>query len=255
MAEILIIILITVLGLIFGSFFACSGYRIPNKVKLTEPRSFCPKCKKVLKWYMNIPVLSFIFLKGRCSYCKEPINFIYPFVEITTAALFLCNYIMFDFTVNFWIATIITSALMVTIVSDFIYYYISDRVLLLSLLSLIITLLVFTDYKIVIEHIISGALLFLMMLGIKYIGNYIFKKESLGDGDIKLLGVIGLALGAIYGLVSLFIGSLLGLIFALIFFKKNKDGIIPFGPFLLMGALISIYFEQYIQYFIDLLII
>lgn len=255
MAETLIIILITVLGLIFGSFYACMGYRIPNKIKVSQRRSFCPKCKKQLKWYMNIPVLSFIFLKGKCAYCKKPINFIYPLIEIASASLLLCNYILFGFTQNFWISTILASALMVTIVSDFLYYYISDRVLLLSIVSLIITFLVFNDYNIAISHILSGAITFLFMLGIKYLGNKIFKKESLGDGDIKLFGVIGLALGLINSIISLFIGSLLGLIFSIIIIKKNKEGIIPFGPFLLIGALITIYFSEFITSFINNLII
>lgn len=79
--QIEIMILMTVLGAVMGSFLGCMGYRIPNKVKATSPRSFCNDCGKTLKWYMNIPILSYIFLKGRCAYCHKPINFIYPFVE------------------------------------------------------------------------------------------------------------------------------------------------------------------------------
>ena len=215
--QIEIMILITVLGAVMGSFLGCMGYRIPNKIKATSPRSFCNECGKTLKWYMNIPILSYIFLKGRCAYCKKPINFIYPFVEIVCALLFLCNYLMYDFTFEFWITTILTCALMVTIISDFLYYYISDRVL-----------------------VISG------IATIKLLGNYMFKKESLGDGDIKLMAIIALALGAINSFVALFIGSVVGLIFSLIISKKNKEGIIPFGPFLLIGALMTLYFSNII---------
>ncbi|NLC48076.1 MAG: hypothetical protein GX758_01775 [Tenericutes bacterium] len=260
--EIIIIVLITILGLILGSFYGCMGYRIPNKISVTASRSFCNECGKTLKWYMNIPVFSYIFLKGRCHYCKKPIDFVYPFVEITCALLFLCNYLMFGFTLNFFIATILTSILMVTIVSDFLYYYISDRVLVLGGISLIVVLSIFLDMSLVFSRIINGAILFMLLLGIKILGNYMFKKESLGDGDIKLMGVIGIALrsselgfyniilGTMSSFVALFIASIIGLIFSVIIHKKNKEGIIPFGPFLLIGALIVLYFEPIIMPFI-----
>lgn len=244
--QIEIMIILTVLGAVMGSFLGCMGYRIPNKIKATSPRSFCNDCGKPLKWYMNIPILSYIFLKGRCAYCKKPINFIYPFIEIVCALLFLCNYLMYDFTFNFWIATILTCALMVTIISDFLYYYISDRVLIISGVSIMITLCCYLEMNEVFKHIIASALLFAIMYGLKLLGNYVFKKESLGDGDIKLMGVIALGIGAINSFVALFIGSIVGLIFSVIISKKNKEGIIPFGPFLLIGALMTLYFSNII---------
>ena len=255
MSGVSYIILVTLMGLVFGSFFACMGYRIPNKVSISVTRSFCPKCGKTLKWYMNIPVLSFVFLKGKCAYCKEPINYIYPFIEITTALLFLCNYIAFGFSLDFWLAIILTSALMVTIVSDFLYFYISDRVLLISGLLAIVVYYLFTDFTTVFSHIIYGIILFIVMLLIKWLGNRVFGKESLGDGDIKLMGIIGIILGLTNSFVALFIGSLLGLIFSFIIIKKNKEGIIPFGPFLLIGALMTMYFASIIGPLVEKLII
>ncbi|MGM9875059.1 MAG: prepilin peptidase [Bacilli bacterium] len=245
--KIEIMIFLTVLGAVMGSFLGCMGYRIPNKIKATFPSSFCNECGKPLKWYMNIPILSYIFLKGKCAYCKKPINFIYPFVEIVCALLFLCNYIMYDFTFEFWIATIITCALMVTIISDFLYYYISDRVLIISGISIVITLCYYLEMSDVFKHIIASALLFMVMYGLKLLGNYMFKKESLGDGDIKLMAIIALAIGSINSFVALFIGSVVGLLFSLIVSRKNKDGIIPFGPFLLIGALMTLYFSNIIS--------
>lgn len=255
MSETLIIILIGILGLIFGSFFCCMGYRIPNKVKVSVVRSFCPNCKKTLKWYMNIPVLSFIFLRGKCAYCKKPINYIYPFIEITTALLFICNYLMFDFTYQFYLSMIISSMLMVTVVSDFMYYYISDRVLLLGGLSTVVMLYIYYGFEYVFTNIFSGIILFILMILIKLIGNKVLKKESLGDGDIKLIGVTGIMLGLTNSLIALFIASLLGLVFSYIIIKKNKEGIIPFGPFILIGALIVVYFSNLIMPLIDRLLI
>ncbi len=250
--EIFTYVYLTVLGAIMGSFLGCMGYRIPNKIKTTYPSSFCNECKKPLKWYMNIPIISYIILGGKCAYCHKPINFIYPFVEIACATLFLCNYIMFGFSMNFFISTIITCALMVTVVSDFLYFYISDRVLILSGIGIIITLLCFENLDVVFKHIVSSAIVFILMYLIKLLGNAIFKKESLGDGDIKLMGIVGLALGLMNSAISLFIASITGLVFSLIISRKNKEGIIPFGPFLLIGALITLYFSDIITPFIEM---
>ena len=244
--EIFTYIYLTIIGAIMGSFLGCMGYRIPNKVKTTYPNSFCNECKKPLKWYMNIPIISYIALGGKCAYCHKPINFIYPFVEIACALLFLCNYVTFGFTMNFFISTIITCALMVTIISDFLYFYISDRVLILSGLAIVITLLIFETPEVVFKHIIAAAIIFILMYLIKLLGNAIFKKESLGDGDIKLMGIVGLSIGIMNSLVALFIASVVGLLFSCIITKKNKEGIIPFGPFLLIGALITLYFSDII---------
>lgn len=253
--QIMIIIFLTILGAIMGSFLGCMGYRIPNKIKTTYPSSFCADCGKPLKWYMNIPIISYIFLKGKCAYCGKPINFIYPFVEIAGALLFLCNYLLFGFTINFFIATIITCMLLVTIVSDFMYYYISDRVLIIGSLALLAVNYYFLDIHDVFYNIIAAVIIFIVMYFIKICGNITFRKESLGDGDIKLMGVIALGLGLINSFVTLFIGSLVGLIFSLILMKKNKEGIIPFGPFLLIGALFTIYFSSLITPLIDKFII
>ena len=223
-------------------------------MKTIFARSLFPKCNKELKWYMNIPVLSFIFLKGKCAYCKKSIDFIYPFVEITTGLLFVANYILFDFSYEFWISMIITSMLMVTIVSDFIYFYISDRVLLVGGVSLITVMYLFNGFDFTFNHLISAIIIFVIMIIIKLIGNFALKKESIGDGDIRLMGIIALALGLTNSFICLFIGSLLGLVFSAIISKKSKEGIIPFGPFLLIGALITIYFSTFIEIFINNLI-
>lgn len=239
-----------VIGAMMGSFLGCMGYRIPNKIKTTYPSSFCPNCKKPLKWYMNIPILSYILLDGKCKYCHKKIGIIYFLTEIITALLFVFNYFMFGFNINFFISIILTCILTVTIVSDFEYYYISDRVLLIGYVFLLIVLYYF-DTDILFTNTVSSIVIFLVMYGIKILGNSMFKKESLGDGDIKLMGVIALGLGITNSFVSLFFSSLVALIFSLIIMRKNKDGLIPFGPFLLLGALIVLYIGNYITPFLD----
>ena len=248
--EIIIYLWLAALGSIFGSFLGCMGYRIPNKIKTTYPSSFCSNCKKPLKWYMNIPVFSYIFLKGKCAYCNSKIGFIYFLCELLGLILFPLNYYLFKFDMNFFIATIIDCVLIVTIVSDFLFYYISDRVLVISGLLLIGVQYYYTGLTEMLYTLAGAAILFLVMIGIKILGNSMFGRESLGDGDIKLMAVIALALGVFNSFIVLFFASIIALIFSLITIKKNKEGIIPFGPFLLIGALILIYFGSIINPFV-----
>jgi len=246
-----IMIWLMILGAIMGSFLGCMGYRIPNKIKTTYPSSFCSSCKKPLKWYMNIPIFSYIFLKGKCYYCKKSIGFIYFLCEILGCLLFGLNYYLFGFSMYFFISTILTCVLIVTIVSDFKYFYISDRVIIISYILILVTKFAFLPCKEALADVGSSIFLFLIMIGIKILGNGMFGRESLGDGDIKLMAVLSLGLGLIKSFIALFFAAVLGLIFSLIIMKKNKDGIIPFGPFLIIGSMIVIYFINFINSFVE----
>ena len=248
--EIIIYLWLAALGAVFGSFLGCMGYRIPNKIKTTYPSSFCSNCNKSLKWYMNIPVFSYIFLHGKCAYCKHKIGFIYFLCELLGLILFPLNYYLFGLDYNFFIAMILDCVLIVTIVSDFLYYYISDRVLIMSGLLVVICLYFFEGPTEMLYRIAAAVVLFLVMIGIKILGNSMFGRESLGDGDIKLMAVIGLSLGIFNSFITLFFASVIALIFSLITIKKHKDGMIPFGPFLIIGALILVYFGSIITPFI-----
>ena len=239
--DIFIIVWLALIGAILGSFLGCMGYRIPNKIKTTYPSSFCASCKKPLKWFMNVPILSYIIQRGRCLYCGDKIGPIYFICELLGFVLFPLSYILYGYSINFFISIILTGMLIVTIVSDFKYFYISDRVLVISSILLLITFYVLMDHYDLMVRVVAAVILFLVMEGLKIMGNAMFNRESLGDGDIKLMAVIGLALGILYSFVALFLGSVIGLICSLITIKKNKDGIIPFGPYLIMGALIANY--------------
>ena len=236
--EILICIILFLLGICLGSFYACIGYRIPNKISTIKPNSFCPNCNEPLKWYMNIPLFSYIYLKGKCAYCNEKISIFYFLTELLTGIFFTLSYIYFSLSLEFFISLILISALNITIVTDLRYYYISDRVIIISIIAELIVYLFYINYKDIIYFIASALTMFLLMLGIKYIGDKVFKRESLGGGDVKLMLLVGLTLGIIDGITSLLISSTLGLIFSIILIKKNEEKIIPFGPFLLIGTII-----------------
>ena len=251
--DFIIYIWLFIMGSVFGSFLGCMGYRIPNKIKTTYPSSFCASCKKSLKWYMNIPIFSYIFQKGKCAYCHKKIGPIYFICELLGAILFPLNFYLFDFTPYFFLATIMDCVLVVTIVSDFLYFYISDRVIIISFILIFITLYFDIGLTDSLYRVVSAIILFLVMIGIKILGNSMFGRESLGDGDIKLMAVIGLSLGIIDSFVTLFFASVIALIFSIITLSKHKDGVIPFGPFLIMGALIMIYFGSILDPIIDTL--
>jgi len=236
--EVLIYIMIFILGSCLGSFFACIGYRIPNKISTIKPGSFCPNCKKPLKWYMNIPLFSYIFLRGKCAYCKKKINITYFIIELFTGLMYLLSYIYFSLSLEFFIMIIIISALSVIIVTDFNYYYISDRVIIISLILELVVYIYYLSIKEIGYYLLSGIVLFLIMLTIKFFGDKIFKRESLGGGDVKLVALIGMSLGIINAITSLIISSVLALISSLVLMKKNEEKLIPFGPFLLIGTII-----------------
>lgn len=236
--EVFIGILIFLFGIVFGSFYCCIGYRIPNKISTVRPGSFCPNCKEPLKWYMNIPLFSFIFLKGRCAFCKEKISKMYFIIELLGGILFLSSYLYFGFGEEFFIMIVLVSMLLVTIVTDFKYYYISDRVIVIGTLLILGIYIYYIGIKETLFYIASSIIMFLLMWVIKLLGDKAFKKESLGGGDIKLMVPIGLTLGLINAVTSLLISSTLALILSIIMLKKNDEKIVPFGPFLLIGTIV-----------------
>ena len=134
----IIYIFIFIIGLVFGSFYNVVGLRLPNKESIIMPGSHCTMCKHKIKFYDNIPVLSYIFLRGKCRYCNEKISIIYPIFELITGLLFLLCFIKFGFSLKFISSIIIISTLIVISISDIKYYIIPDSVLIFGSLLLII---------------------------------------------------------------------------------------------------------------------
>ena len=236
--EVLISIMIFLFGICLGSFYCCIGYRIPNKISTVKPSSFCPNCKTPLKWYMNIPLFSFIFLKGKCAFCKEKISKMYFIIELLGGILFLSSYLYFGLTKEFFIMIVLVSMLLVTIVTDFKYYYISDRVIIIGTILILGIYIYYIGIKETSVYIASAIIMFLLMWVIKLLGDKAFKKESLGGGDIKLMIPLGLTLGLINAVTSLLISSSLALLASIIMLRKSEENIVPFGPFLLLGTII-----------------
>ncbi len=187
---------------------------------------------------MNIPIIYYICLRGKCAYCKAPIDISNFMVEMFTGITFMCSYLYYGLTSELIIPLILISACSITAVSDFKYYYISDRVVFGSTIMILATYIVFynfSDYKM---KLVGMVVLFVLMLLVKLVGDKVFKRESLGGGDIKIMLPIGLALGTYNGIFSLFIASILALIAYFTLDEKYNENLIPFGPFLLLACII-----------------
>lgn len=247
-------IIIIILGLILGSFYNVVGLRIPNGESIIKPRSHCPKCNHKLSWYENIPVLSYIFLGGKCKNCKQKISIIYPIIEILTSFLFYISYKIFGLSEEFFISLVISSLVVIIFVSDSKYMIISDSPLIVSTILILIIKLIYNGYKDCFISIIYGLIVFGVMYLTMLLGNALFKKESLGGGDIKLSFISGLALGPLLGLFYIILASFLAFPYAIYISIKNKDTMLPFGPFLATSLLILyLNYDFFYEFLITLL--
>ena len=234
--QTLYLIIFFILGLLFGSFFTVVGTRLPNHENFLNSRSYCDRCHHRLSLIDMVPLLSFLFLRGRCRYCKGKIDALSSYMEFFTGVLFALAYYTFGLSYSLFTALGIISMLSILSVSDITYYIIPDEVLFFfSGYFLIIRTLQLGVVK-TLSCIGSGLILFGIMYGIMLLGNLIFKKETLGGGDIKMMFVFGLILHPLLGLIVIFIGSLLALPVSIFLLTKKHERLVPFGPFLLISC-------------------
>ena len=229
---------IFIIGLLFGSFYNVVGMRLPNNESIIFPGSHCENCNHKLSWYENIPLFSYILLKGKCKSCHAKISVWYPAIELFTGMLFLISYYVFGLTTEFFISIIISSLVSIILVSDINYYIILDSPLVIGSFLIIIIKLISFGLKEALISIGSGLLVFGVMYLIMLLGNFIFKKESLGGGDIKLSFVAGLVLGPKLGIMYIVFGAFLAFPYAMYITIRNKENMLPFGPFLISSLLI-----------------
>lgn len=242
--EVLNGIFIFIIGLIFGSFYNVVGYRLPKNMSIAFPPSHCTNCNHKLKFYELIPIISYIFLGGKCKICRKKISITYPFFELLTGTLFLLAYLSFGLNLKFLIAITFISVLIIISISDIRYYIIPDEVLIIGTILIIIEMIIYVlikDLNLVKEvlmPILNGAGSFAILYLFKALGDFIFKKESLGGGDIKLMFLIGLTLGFDMSIVTIFIASFIALPLSVISLIKDDNNILPFGPYLSIAAAI-----------------
>lgn len=231
-----------ILGTIFGSFYLVMGTRLPLKENVITGKSRCDNCKHSLSWYEMIPIISFVVQKGKCRYCHKKIDSIHLIIEIVTGLLFVFGYYYFNISYNLFIYLVLISVTIVIFISDIKYMIILDSTWIVgSIFIIVIKLLTYGCYNTFLS-ILSGISLFVIMYIIMLIGNFLFKKESLGGGDIKLSFLIGLTIGFRLGLISLIFSSFLALPYAFAQLSLNKKNELPYGPFLIGSATIIFIF-------------
>ncbi len=244
-----------IFGAIVGSFLNVCIIRIPKEESIATPGSHCPRCNKPIMFYDNIPLLSYFLLRGKCRHCNGPISIQYPLIEGITAFSSFLLFVKFGATLSYLFFFLFVAALIVITVIDLYYQIIPDAISIpgigIGLLgSLIIPYITF--FNSLIGILVGGGSLFLVAT----LYQWLFKREGMGGGDVKLLAMIGGFLGwkavILTILLSSFIGSIIGIAIMLLKGKDFKYAI-PFGPFLSLGAVISLFYgETLIQWYLGL---
>ncbi|MEA3398647.1 MAG: prepilin peptidase, partial [Patescibacteria group bacterium] len=265
-----ILFFIFLFGLIIGSFLNCLIYRI-HEGKSVGGRSFCPHCKQQIAWYDNLPVLSFVLLKGKCRHCRKRISWQYPAVELMTGILFVISFLLNSrysiqdtnfqfsifnfqtisniqypisifFTSNFLLLTLrdffLVSVMIIIFIYDLRWYLILDKITLpaAGIVLILNILLGFSLWNLLISGIIGGSFFLFQFL--------ISKGKWIGGGDIRLGFLMGVALGWKMLLLALFLAYILGSIIgiSLIISNKKKWGSqIPFGVFLSVATIVVLF--------------
>lgn len=238
-------VFVFIFGLILGSFLNVCIYRIPRNESLLYPSSHCPSCGAHIRWFDNIPILSYIILKGTCRNCRARISIRYLIVEFFSAVALVLLYERFSFSFLFLKYAIFSYALFVIAFIDIEHLIVPDKIVLpLIALGILFSL----------PHHILGAVIgavggFVLFVLIAVMGKILFKKEALGGGDIKLIAACGAFLGMPGVIITIFLSALLGSIFGVYFiiFKKGKaSSQVPYAPFISAAAFLYIFYGEMI---------
>ena len=247
MQENFITISLILLSVLLGSFYNAVIYRIPRKLNFVFPSSSCPQCNVDIKWFDNIPILSFIFLKAQCRHCKKNISFQYLLVEILSPLLMIFMILNNNSLIQIMINYLFFSFLLIIFFIDLDHKIIPNRLTYsLAIIGIVLNFYKFDFYQALyftsLGSLIGGGPILLLM--------YIFKKirgvDGMGMGDIKLFIVLGIWFGWLNCLLIIFISAILGSIIGIggILFKKVQSRQeLPFGPFIVISTLI-IYFNE-----------
>ncbi len=232
-----------VLGSVIGSFLNVCIYRIPAGKSIVSPPSSCPHCGHCIRWFQNVPILSYLFLRGKCAGCGQQISLRYPLVEALTGGLFVLVLYSFGLSPATPVYWLFAAALVVITFIDLDHQIIPDVISLPGIVvgflcSFFIPWVPWLDSLLGI--LIGGGILFLIAWGYEFLT----KREGMGGGDIKLLAMLGAFLGwkAVFPIV--FLASLAGTVIGLplmVLQKKDSKLALPFGPFLALAAVVYLF--------------
>lgn len=243
--EIYFMIVSFIMGVVFGSFYNVCIFRIPEKLSIINPPSHCYNCNSRLKPLDLIPILSWIMLKGRCRYCGEKISYRYALIEFLTGILFLLVFNKYGYNIQTIYYLIFISMLIIITFIDIDHYIIPDCLIIFG--SIVAILADILGQGIGIKNSLSGALICGgSMLILTSLIEFIVKKEVMGGGDIKLFAMTGLFLGIRGGLLTMLLSIYVGAFYGIIVIvnsrlkKQEYNSMIPYGPFISIGALMVV---------------
>jgi leader peptidase (prepilin peptidase) / N-methyltransferase len=267
-----------VLGLVIGSFLNVVILRLPHGTSISLPRSRCPQCKKLIAWYDNVPIFSYLALRGRCRHCQKPISARYPLVEAITGLLSVLLYFKFGLGPEWFIYLAFSGALLVLGFIDLDHRILPDPITLNGIWIGVLTSVYLAQPSPAVATILRATgvqvtnprltAFFGSLLGIVFGGGLLWAVaeaylrlrgvEGMGFGDVKMMAMVGAFLGAPLALLTIMIGSLLGSIIGIAFIRfadKTREYELPFGTFLSFAGIISVlYGETLVRLYVDRLI-
>jgi leader peptidase (prepilin peptidase) / N-methyltransferase len=256
-------IIVFIFGAIVGSFLNVCIHRMPKNESVVWPRSHCPKCQKRIPGYDNIPFLSFIFLGGKCRFCKQKISLRYPLVELLTAILMVELFNLFGLSYNFFLYMVMLWGLIIATFVDIAHRIIPDEVsvggMIIGFIMVTVTGFSFGPLKFTFVPMLRSLSGIIVGGGIIYLTGVLFdlvyfkllkrpaingETESMGGGDVKLLAMIGAFMGWKLAVLTFFLAPFLGIIVGIINLVAKKDHTIPYGPFLSIAALVTLFWAD-----------
>ena len=244
------LIFVAILGSLWGSFANVCIYRLPKGKGVVSGRSHCPKCKKEIGWQDNIPIISYLILKGKCRKCKRKISSQYPMVEMINILLFLIIYFLFGISLTTILLMILSLSFLITFFIDLKHFIIPNSLTFSMMILGFIKSFdpnlnsIFPNY---INSLIGGLFGYGIIFSIIFFYKQIRKKEGMGLGDAKLLAVIGFWFGWIAIPFVLFLSSIFALVSVIPdLIKKNKKmtSQIPFGPYIILATIFYLVFKN-----------
>lgn len=256
MTHYFIDIFVFIFGLCIGSFLNVCIYRLPESKSIVQPRSMCPHCGTLIRFYDNIPIFSYIALKGRCRHCSAPIALRYPVVELISGVFALGVYLSYGIRFETLVYYVFIATLLVITFIDIDHQIIPDVITLPGIpifFAASFALKQISFVESILGILVGGGSLFL----VAWLYHLLTKKEGMGGGDIKLLAMIGAVIGWKGVLFTIFVASAVGTLIGMLIMLKTRKTMklaVPFGPFLAIGGITYILFgPQLINWYFNLL--